>query len=163
MKIYLTLALLAVLTMAGCKAPAPPITDDTLVTSTLNGVSLTHRHVVQAPKEFTPVGENYRALYRASVMTTPNYGGKIVGYLENSKPFTVLGKVENDWLAIADADQTQLIGYVPVKAGVPGNRYDATVRNDRRRPRTPAKQVCVNVGGDSKACRSGNTATWILE
>ena len=48
----LALTLLAVLTLAGCKAPPPPVTDDTLVTSEINGVKLVHRHAVAAPTEF---------------------------------------------------------------------------------------------------------------
>ncbi|MFS2223783.1 SH3 domain-containing protein [Pantoea sp. B65] len=163
-KIRIALTLLAVLTVAGCKAPPPPVTDDTLVNSNVAGVTLVHRHAVQAPKEFTPVNESWRALYNASVMTTPDYSGKIVRYLENGKPFVVLGEVENHWLAIAEEDQQQLIGYVPLKAGVKSERYDATVRSDRPRPRKSTKQqVCVDVGGASKACRNKDTATWILE
>lgn len=163
MKIRFALTLLAVMTVAGCKPPAPPVNDDTLVSSTVNGVTLVHRHAVSAPGEFTPIDESYRALYNASVMTTPDYGGKVVRYLENGKPFQVLGKVENNWLAIAEPDDTQLIGYVPMKAGVPSDRYEQTLRNDRPRPRRATKQVCVDVGGASKACRKANTATWILD
>ena len=162
MKISIALTLLAVLTLSACKAPLPPVTDDTLVTSEVDGVKLTHRHAVQAPKTFTPVNETYRALYNASVMSGPDFGSKVVRYLENSKPFTVLGEVENHWLAVAEPDRQQLIGYVPYKAGVKTDRYDATVRSDRPRPRK-AKQVCVDVGGQSKACRNNDTATWILE
>jgi len=163
-KICIALTLLAVLTVAGCKAPPPPLTDDTLVTSEVAGVTLTHRYAVQAPQKFKPVNETWRALYNSSVMTTPDYSGKIVRYLETGKPFTVLGVVENHWLAIADEDQPQLVGYVPLKAGVISDRYDATVRSDRPKPRKAAKQqVCVDVGGDSKACRSRDTATWILD
>mgnify|MGYP000968390748 CR=1 FL=1 len=162
-KIRIALTLLAVLTIAGCKAPPPPLTDDTLVSSEVEGVTLTHRHAVQAPQQFKPVNETWRALYNSSVMTTPNYSGKIVRYLQSGKSFTVLGAVENHWLAIADEDQQQLVGYVPLKAGVKSDLYDATVRSDRPRPRKPAKpQVCVDVGGNSKACRSRDTATWIL-
>lgn len=163
MKIRFALTLLAAITVAGCKPPPPPVNDDTLVSSTVNGVTLVHRHAVSAPGEFTPVNESYRALYNASVMTRPDYGGNVVRYLENGKPFQVLGKVENNWLAIAEPDDTQLIGYVPLKAGVPGDRYEQALRNDRPRPRRASKQVCVDVGGDSKACRKDNTATWILD
>lgn len=171
MKISIAFTLLAVLSLSGCKAPPPPVTDDTLVTSEVDGVALTHRHVVQAPHSFTPVNETYRALYGASVMTSPDFSGKIVRYLDNGKDFIVLGEVENHWLAIADADadadadgdQQQLVGYVPFKAGVKTGLYDATVKSDRPRPRKNAKKVCVDVGGQSKACRNNNTATWILE
>ena len=163
MKISIAFTLLAVLSLSGCKAPPPPMTDDTLVTSEVDGVKFTHRHAVQAPQSFTPVNETYRALYNASVMTSPDFSGKIVRYLENGKPFTVLGEVENHWLAIADPDQDQLIGYVPFKAGVKADLYDATLKSDRPRPRKNAKKVCVDVGGKRKACRNNDTATWILE
>jgi hypothetical protein len=159
----LVLTLLAVLTLAGCKAPPPPVTDDTLVTSEVNGVKLVHRHAVAAPAEFTPVNESYRALYAASVMTTPDFGGKVVRYLDNAKPFEVIGRVEHSWLAVADEPDGQLIGYIPPKAGVESSRYDATIRSDRPRPRKNSKQVCVAVGGASKACRTNDTATWILD
>lgn len=162
MKKSLALTLLVVLTLAGCKAPPPPVTDDTLVTSEINGVKLVHRHAVTAPTEFTPVNETWRALYNASVMTQPDYSGNLVRYLENGKPFFVLGNVENHWLAIADSAEGPLIGYVPLKAGVESSRYEATLRSDRPRPRR-TKQVCVDVGGASKACRTDNTATWILD
>ncbi|WLS80582.1 SH3 domain-containing protein [Erwinia pyri] len=162
-KISIAFTLLAVLSLSGCKAPPPPMTDDTLVTSEVDGVKFTHRHAVQAPQSFSPVNETYRALYNASVMTSPDFSGKIVRYLENGKPFTVLGEVENHWLAIADPDQDQLIGYVPFKAGVKTDLYDATLKSDRPRPRKNAKKVCVDVGGKSKACRNNDTATWILE
>lgn len=70
--------------------------------------------------------------------------------------------MENHWLAIAEPDQQELIGYVPFKAGVKSELYDATLRSDRPRPRK-TKKVCVDVGGQSKACRNNDTATWILE
>lgn len=199
MKISIAFTLLAVLTLAGCKTPPPPVGDDTIVTSEVDGVKLSHRHAVLPPKSFTPVNAEYRALYNASVMTSPDYSGKVVRYLENGKPFIVLGEVENRWLAIADvpekaeakaeaeaeakpdavadakapaepaaaaAEETlpQLIGYVPLKAGVKSELYDATLRSDRPRPRSKNnKKVCVDVGGQSKACRNNDTATWILE
>jgi len=161
-KIRSALILLAVLSLAGCKtAPSQP-DDDTLVTSRVNGVTLVHRYAVQAPTSFTPVNQQYRALYNASVMTRPDFSGRIVRYLENGKSFTVLGESEG-WLAIAGEEPQQLIGYVPRKAGVVSEQYNATLRNDRPRPRKNSKKVCVDVGGQSKACRSGDTATWILQ
>ncbi|KAB8307443.1 SH3 domain-containing protein [Erwinia endophytica] len=165
MKISVALTLLAVMTLAGCKAPPPPVTDDTLVTTEVDGIQLTHRHAVQAPQSFTPINETYRALYNASVMNRPDFGGKLIRHLNNGKPFTVLGEVENHWLAIADVDQEQLLGYVSPKAGVVASQYDDTVKRDRRRVRKNpnAKKVCVDVGGQSKACRNNDTATWILE
>ncbi|WP_312041639.1 SH3 domain-containing protein [Erwinia sp.] len=162
MKTSIALTLLAVLALSACKAPAPPVTDDTLVTSSVDGVTLTHRHAILAPQSFTPVNETYRALYNASVMNRPDFGGSLVRYLENGKPFTVLGEVENHWLAVAEPDQQELIGYVPFKAGVKSDLYEATLRSDRPRPRK-TKKVCVDVGGQSKACRNTDTATWILE
>ncbi|MDF2785619.1 MAG: hypothetical protein K0S95_2154 [Pantoea eucrina] len=158
----LMLTLLATLTLAGCKTPPPALTEDTLVTSTVNGVTLTHRYAVAAPAEFTPVNASWRALYAASVMTTPDYGGKVVRYLDNAQRFEVLGRVEHNWLAIAEEPEGQLIGYIPPKAAVESSRYDATLRSDRPRSRR-AKQVCVAVGGASKACRTTDTATWILD
>lgn len=193
MKISIAFTLLAVLTLSACKAPVPPLTDDTLVTSSVDGVTLTHRYAIHAPQSFTPVNETYRALYSASVMTSPDYGGKVVRYLENGKPFIVLGEVENHWLAVAETEPEEepqaeagpeqdaapakkaeadsagptsktplLLGYVPFKAGVKSELYEATLRSDRPRPRK-TKKVCVDVGGQSKACRSNDTATWILE
>lgn len=41
----IALSLLFVFAVAGCKAP-PKITDDTMVTSTVDGVTLIHRHAV---------------------------------------------------------------------------------------------------------------------
>lgn len=164
MKISSALFLLVVVTLTGCKmAPSQP-DDDTLVTSTVNGAPLVHRYAVQAPDAMTPVNQQYRALYNASVMTRPDFGGKVVRYLDNGKPFLVLGEV-NHWLAIGgESEQAQqLIGYVPAKAGVKSELYDRTLRNDRPRPRKASKKVCVDVGGQNKACRSGDTATWILQ
>lgn len=161
MKKNLAFILLAGLLLFGCKTPPPAVNDDTLVTSDVNGVKLVHRHAVAAPTTFTPVNQTWRALYKASVMTQPDYGGKVVRYLEAGKSFEVLGSVENHWLAIADKPDGMLTGYVPLKAGVESHRYDDTLRNDRPRPRK-TKQVCVDVGGDSKACRNTATATWIL-
>jgi len=156
------LILLAIFSLAGCKtAPSQP-DDDALVTSEVNGVKLVHRYAVQAPTSFTPVNQQYRALYKASVMTRPDYSGKVVRYLENGKPFTVLGKTDN-WLAIAEENSPQLIGYVPPKAGVKSEQYAAALRNDRPHPRKASKKVCVDVGGTNKACRNGDTATWILQ
>ncbi|WP_162834964.1 SH3 domain-containing protein [Erwinia oleae] len=161
----IALSLLFVLMVSGCKTPPPPMTDDTVVSSTVDGVKLTHRHAVQPPKTFTPVNEAYRALYSASVMTRPDFGGKVVSYLETGKTYTVLGSVENNWFAIAEQDQEQLLGYVPLRAVVKSDLYNSTVKADsrRKRPRTPAKKTCVAVDGDSKACQNNNNGTWIIE
>lgn len=163
MKKSFALVVLVTSLLAGCKAPQPPVTDDTIITSTVDGVQLLHRHAVTPPAQFAPVNQSWRALYAASVMSTPDYGGNVVRYLENGKSFIVLGRVENQWLAISDRPEGQLLGYVPLKAGVESSRYEATLRSDRPRPRVKAKKVCVEVGGDSKACRNNNTATWILD
>ena len=164
------LSVAVLLTCAGCRAPGPRFTDDTLVTSEVNGVKLLHRHAVQAPVKFKPMNQRWRALYRASVMTTPDFSGKVVRYLENSKPLIILGEVENQWLAITDMTKTdaqepqQLIGYIQRKAAVPENRYEATLRSDRAGTRNKkTKHVCINVGGASKACLNHGSNTWILE
>ncbi|MGE9551097.1 SH3 domain-containing protein [Erwinia amylovora] len=165
MKIRIALSLLFVLTVAGCKAPPAPVTDDTIVSSTVDGVKLTYRHAVQPPASFTPVNEEYRALYNASVMTRPDFGGKLVSYLENSKPYTVLGSVENNWFAIAGQGQDQLIGYVPMRAVVKSDLYDKTVKADsrRKRVRSGGKKTCVAVDGSGKACQNSNSGTWIID
>lgn len=161
-KLSTALTLLAALTLAGCKAPSSPPGDDTLIVSEVNGIRLTHRYAVQPPKTFTPLNQPWRALYRASVMTRPDYSGRVAGYLENGKPFTALGMADG-WIAVAGGDDRELIGYVPQKAAVISERYDATLRNDRPRPRRSSKKVCVNVGGEGKACRNSSTATWIIQ
>lgn len=164
-KIQIALSLLFVLTVAGCKAPVPPVTDDTIVSSTVDGVKLTYRHAVEPPATFTPVNEEYRALYNASVMTRPDFGGKLVSHLENSKPYTVLGSVENNWLAIAEQGEEQMIGYVPLRAVVKSDLYDKTIKADsrRKRVRAPAKKTCVAVDGDSKACQNNASGTWVID
>jgi hypothetical protein len=168
-KIQIALGLLLVLGVAGCKS-SPPVTDDTLVSSTVDGVVLTYRHAITPPKTFTPINEEYRALYNASVMSRPDFGGKLVRQLENGQSYTVLGSVENNWFAIAEKDQDQLIGYVPLRAVVKSGLYNKTIKADRRRKRTrpaPAapvkKKNCVAVDGNSKACQNSNSGTWIID
>lgn len=165
MKIRIALSLLFVLTVAGCKAPPPPMTDDTIVSTTVDGVKLTHRHAVQPPLSFTPVNEEYRALYGASVMTRPDFGGKLVTTLENGKPYTVLGTVENNWFAIAEQGEEQMIGYVPLRAVVKSDLYDKTIKADSRRKRVRAstKKTCVAVDGTSKACQNNTSGTWVID
>lgn len=86
MKLRVLLSLLFVMAVAGCKAPQKPaITDDTIVTSQVNGITLTHRHAVTPPAEFTQVNEPYRAMYPASLMSRPDYGGKVIRTLETGK------------------------------------------------------------------------------
>ncbi|WP_026111500.1 SH3 domain-containing protein [Winslowiella toletana] len=164
MKIQIALSLLLVVMVSGCKAPPPPVTDDTIVSSTVDGVTLTYRHAITPPTSFTPANEEYRALYKASVMSTPGFGGKLVRQLENGQTFTVLGSVENNWFAIAETGQDQLIGYVPLRAGVKSELYDKTVKADARRVRraAPAKKTCVAVNGEGQACRNSSSGTWII-
>ncbi|MDU6536705.1 SH3 domain-containing protein [Mixta calida] len=167
MKIRIALGLLFVLSVAGCKSP-PLVNDDTIVSSTVDGVTLTYRHAITPPHTFSPVNEEYRALYNASVMSRPDFGGKVVRHLENAQPYTVLGRVENNWLAIAEKDQDQLIGYVPLRAVVKSALYEETIKADQRRKRVRAtqpakKKTCVAVDGDSKACQNSSSGTWIID
>lgn len=164
MKLRNLLPLLVVTVLVGCNAPAPKMTDDTLVTSQVNGVTLTHRYIVAVPKEFTPINASYRALYAGSVMNTPDFGGKVLGELENGKTYTVLGSVENDWLAIAQEDKQELMGYVPPRALVKSELYAQTLKKDRPRARKGGskKTTCVNVDSNSKACQNANSGTWII-
>jgi hypothetical protein len=182
----IALSLLFVFAVAGCKAP-PQITDDTLVTSTVDGVALVHRHAVAPPAQFSPINDTYRALYPTSVMTRPDYGGKVVTTLKTGETYTVLGMVENNWLAIGEQPQeaqaapaegqktadakaaatpaaAQLTGYVPFRALVKSDLYDQTLKADqpKRRVRSAKKKTCVSVDGDSKACQNGNSGTWII-
>lgn len=163
MKLRSLLPLLVVTVLAGCKAPTPPMTDDTLVTSQVNGVTLTHRHIVAVPKEFTPINDSYRALYAGSVMNTPDFGGKVLSALENGHTYTVLGSVENGWLAIAEEDQKEMLGYVPPRALVKSDLYAQTLKKDRpRRKATSKKATCVNVDSNSQACKKADSGTWII-
>ncbi len=73
------LAAMIAVSLAGCEAPPKPqITDDTIETTQVNGVNLTHRHIVVPPTEFTPINAEYRALYSAAVMSRAGYGGKVI-------------------------------------------------------------------------------------
>lgn len=113
MKMRVLFSLLFVMAVAGCKAPQKPvINDDTIVTSQVNGVTLTHRHAVLPPAEFTQLNEPYRAMYPASLMSRPDFGGKVIRTLETGKTYVVLGQVEHYWMALADEGNDQLIGYV---------------------------------------------------
>lgn len=94
MKLRVLLSLLFVMAVAGCKAPQKPaITDDTIVTSQVNGITLTHRHAVTPPAEFTQVNEPYRAMYPASLMSRPDYGGKVIRTLEPAKLTSCWGRL----------------------------------------------------------------------
>ena len=165
MNMRIALALLLVMSVAGCRAPSgPPLNDDTIVTSQVNGMTLTHRYVVTPPTEFKPVNEANRALYPASLMSRPDYGGKLIRQLQTGKTYIVLGQVEHFWLALADEDnQEQLIGYVPMRAVVKSALYEATVRKQTPRLKARQKTTCVNVDGTSKACKNASSGTWILD
>lgn len=75
-------------------------------------------------------------------MSKPDFGGNVVKNLDNGQTFTVLGMVENNWLAIADSGQKQLLGYIQPRAGVQSDLYDQTLKptDDARdtAPRKPA-------------------------
>lgn len=183
----IALSLMFVFAVAGCKAP-PKMTDDTIVNSTVEGVTFSHRYAVKPPAQFTPVNEAYRALYPASIMTRPDFGGKVVDTLKSGETYTVIGQVENNWLALGDAAQAaepqddaakssdsktvapqaataRLIGYVPFRAVVKSELYDQTLKADQPKRRARAsskKKTCVSVDGDSKACQNSNSGTWII-
>jgi len=185
----MALALMFVFAVAGCKAP-PKMTDDTIVSSTVDGVTLSHRYAVQPPAQFSPVNEAYRALYPASIMTRPSFGGKVVDTLKSGKTYTVIGQVENNWLALGESAQAadeaqpetapaddkkaqqpaaqpavQLIGYVPFRAVEKSALYEQTIKADQPKRRARAsskKKTCVAVDGDSKACQNSNSGTWII-
>lgn len=164
MKMRSILALIFVVAVAGCKSPeAPTVNDDTIVSSDVNGVTLVHRHAVSAPAQFKSVNEEYRALYPASVMSRPDFGGKVIRTLNAGQPYMALGQVENDWLALADAGKEELIGYVPARAAVKSELYEQTVRKQTPRPKVRKKATCVNVDGNSKACKNTKNGTWILD
>lgn len=164
MKMRTLLSVLFVFAVVGCKAPQKPaLTDDTIVTSQVNGVTLTHRYAVSPPAEFTPVNVSYRALYPASLMSRPDFGGKVIRTLETGKTYEVLGQVEHFWMALADEGKAELIGYVPMRAVVKADQYDATVRKQAIRPKARKKATCVNVDGSGKACKDSNNGTWILD
>ena len=108
--------------------PPPALNNDAIVSSEVNGVTLQHRAAVSAPKQFKPIGEEYRSLYAASIMSSPNYTGTAVGSLDNAAAFYALGEVENSWLAISAIRGGDLVGYIQANAGVPEARYKSTLR-----------------------------------
>ncbi|MDQ0629375.1 SH3 domain-containing protein [Pantoea agglomerans] len=188
-KLRIALGLMFVFSVAGCKTP-PKMTDDTLVTSTVDGVVISHRYAVKPPAQFSPVNEIYRALYPASVMSHPSFGGKVVETLKTGESYTVIGQVENNWLALGEPAQAsaepepgkassavkesapsaapqatvQLTGYVPFRAVVKSELYDQTIKADqpKRRVRSSKKKTCVAVNGDSTACQNSTNGTWII-
>lgn len=157
---------LLVIFLVGCQK-TKPITPDTLVTSQVDGVTLTHRYAITPPQTFTPINEDYRALYAASLMSMPDFGGKLVRKLENGETYVALGQVEHFWIALADKGQQELIGYVPMRAVVKSALYTDTVRKDSRRVRKSnnkaAKNNCVTLSGNSKACKKTGDNTWIID
>ncbi|MDF7649593.1 SH3 domain-containing protein [Pantoea sp. Acro-805] len=155
-------ALFATAITAGCKAPPPTVTADTLETSTVNDVALVHMHIVQPPQQFKPINAAYRTLFPVSLINRPDYGGLRMETLESGATLQVLGEVENNWLAVATQDNGQLSGYIPFRAAVPSDRYSATVKAQAARPRR-AQQQCIGVGEGDKACRKGNSSTWVIQ
>lgn len=139
MKTRITLTLLTALTLAGCSTPPPPppaLNNDAIVSSEVNGVTLKHRAAVSAPKQFKPIGEEYRSLYAASIMSSPDYTGTAVGSLDNAAAFYALGEVENNWLAISAIRGGDLVGYIQANAGVPeALQIDAAQRSAAPRAR----------------------------
>lgn len=170
MKIWISLLLLSTLLLSACVPHAKvTTTDDTLVSHKVNGVTLTYRAIISPPEKFSSINKQYRSLYSASLMSQPNYNGKVLGYLNNAATFFALGEVENKWLAISMENGGNLIGYIQGNAGVAENKYRATLLNDRPRPRRTSTSTtnnsanCVNVGSNSKACKDAKSDTWILE
>ena len=51
----------------------------------------------------------------------------------------VLGQVEHYWMALADEGNEQLIGYVPMRAVIKADQYDAAVRKQAIRHKTRKK------------------------
>lgn len=161
-KVAFIAALFATAITAGCKAPPPTVTADTLETSTVNDVALVHMHIVQPPQQFKPINTAYRTLFPVSLINRPDYGGLRMETLESGATLQVLGEVENSWLAVATQDNGQLSGYIPFRAAVPSDRYNATVKAQAARPRR-AQQQCIGVGEGDKACRKGNSSTWVIQ
>ncbi|MGR7301656.1 SH3 domain-containing protein [Klebsiella aerogenes] len=164
MKTRVFLAAMIAVSLAGCEAPPKPqITDDTIETTQVNGVNLTHRHIVVPPTEFTPINAEYRALYSAAVMSQAGYGGKVIVQLVPGANYIALGQAQDGWIALANEGQENLIGYAPANAVVKSELYDKTVREQSKRPKARKKTTCVSVDGNTKACKNGNNGTWILD
>ncbi|EDX6465852.1 SH3 domain-containing protein [Salmonella enterica subsp. diarizonae serovar 60:r:e,n,x,z15] len=161
MNMRLILTFLFMVSASGCKAPQQ-ITDDTVVSSQVNGFTLKHRYIVRPPAEFTPVNDDYRALYPALLMSRPDFGGKVIHNLVTGRTYVALGTVEHSWMALAEKGRDELIGYVPMRAVVRSELYDKIVREQSRRAKVRKKTTCVNVDGNTRACKNGNNGTWIL-
>lgn len=161
-KTRIMLVLLTTLALSACKSgPLHKDGPDDIITSQVGDLTLKHRRAIEVPASLKPINQPYTSLYAASIMTRPDYGGQVVGYLTNAKPFYVIGQPNNRWLAISEEKEGNLVGYVPFNAGVPSTHYQATLRQDRPR-RVKAKNDCVTVGEDSKACKDASE-TWIIE
>ena len=164
MKNRVFLAIVIAFLLAGCGAPSKPqITDNTIETTQINGVNITHRHIVVPPKEFTPINEEYRALYSAAVMNQAGYGGKVIVQLVPGATYIALGQAQGGWVALANKGRKNLIGYAPANAVVKSELYDKMIREQSKRPKTRQKATCVSVDGNTKACKKGNNASWILD
>ncbi len=138
-KTRITLTLLTALTLAGCSTPPPPppaLNNDAIVSSEVNGVTLQHRAAVSAPKQFKPIGEEYRSLYAASIMSSPNYTGTAVGSLDNAAAFYALGEVENNWLAISAIRGGDLVGVYPGQRRRTGSALQIDAAQRSAAPRT---------------------------
>ncbi|VEI68180.1 Uncharacterised protein [Serratia fonticola] len=99
MKIRISLLLLSALLLSACMPRSEPaITDDTLVSHKVNGVTLTHRAIIAPPEQFQPINEQYRSLYSASIMSKPGYNGKVLSQLENATPSLSWARLKiNGW------------------------------------------------------------------
>lgn len=148
--------------LSGCHHPTPP-SENKLVTSNVDGIQLVHRYLIQPPKEFKLLNKQFPALYNASVMSTPGFEGKVVRYLKPGQFYTLLGQVENNWLAIADLESNRLVGYTTRKAF-----FDTVVvapppkpkAKKRPRPKTVKKQ-CVQLD-DGPVCKSATNAPYTM-
>ncbi|WP_096973440.1 hypothetical protein [Escherichia coli] len=164
MKNRVFFATVIAVSLAGCEAPSKPqVTDNTIETTQINGVNITHRHIVVPPTEFTPINEEYRALYSAAVMNQAGYGGKVIVLLVPGANYIALGQAQGGWIGLANKGQKNLIGYVPANAVVKSELYDKMIREQSNRPKARKKATCVSVGGNTKACKNGNNGTWILD
>lgn len=164
MKLRNLLALLVITNIGGCKAPPQQLADNIPVTSDINGLKLTHRYAVSAPSEFTPVDASNRALYAGSIMSKPDFGGKVISPPENGQTYIVLAPVEHSWLAVAGQDKKDMPGCMHSRTLVKSELYAQTQQRDRRAPRKSLKKTaCVVVDNDSMACQNANSGTWIID
>lgn len=164
MKKQMLLIVVLLLAITGCKdSPKSQVTTDTLETSTVGGVALAHRSDITPPVEFTAINALYRVLYPATIMSRPDFGGKVIRQLKAGQSYIVLGQVEHFWMALADVGKPELIGYVPMRAVVKSELYGQTVRTQPQYRKTRGKSTCVNVDINAKACKDRGSDTWILD